>query len=360
MKTDNHIGGRFFGKLIKEVMYDLEESKYQNLEPRLSIYGRSASEWDKLANWAINNQVYSDNVRWLIQVPRLFDIYKANGLVKNFAEILDNLFRPLFEVTKDPNSHPALHRFLQYVIGFDSVDDESKPENPLFDRDVPIPEEWTDDENPPYAYYLYYMYANMTVLNHFRAERGLNTFVLRPHCGEAGPVQHLVAGFMMSESIAHGLLLRKVPVLQYLYYLCQIGIAMSPLSNNSLFLNYNRSPLPEYLARGLHISLSTDDPLQFHFTKEPLMEEYSIATQVWKMSACDMCELARNSIIMSGFSNEVKQHWLGPSYTRSGIAGNDVTRTNVPDIRVAYRHETMVEELNNIFRGVEGLRGFTP
>ena len=96
-----------------------------------------------------------------------------------------------------------------------------------------------------------------------------------------------------------------MPVLQYLYYLCQIGIAMSPLSNNSLFLNYNRSPLPEYLARGLHISLSTDDPLQFHFTKEPLMEEYSIATQVWKMSACDMCELARNSIIMSGFSNEV-------------------------------------------------------
>ena len=94
-------------------MYDLEESKYQNLEPRLSIYGRSTSEWDKLANWAINNNVYSDNVRWLIQVPRLFDIYKANGLVANFAEIIDNLFKPLFEVTKNPNSHPALHRFLQ-------------------------------------------------------------------------------------------------------------------------------------------------------------------------------------------------------------------------------------------------------
>ena len=188
------------------------------------------------------------------------------------------------------------------------MDDESKPENPLFDRDVPTPEEWREDENPPYAYYVYYMYANMTVLNHFRAERGLNTFVLRPHCGEAGPVQHLVAGFMMSESIAHGLLLRKVPVLQYLYYLCQIGIAMSPLSNNSLFLNYNRSPLPEYLARGLHISVSTDDPLQFHFTKEPLMEEYSIATQVWKMSSCDMCELARNSVIMSGFSHKVIKH----------------------------------------------------
>ena len=71
------------------------------------------------------------------------------------------------------------------------------------------------------------------------------------------------------------------------YCFCQVGIAMSPLSNNSLFLNYNRSPLPDYLARGLHISLSTDDPLQFHFTKEPLMEEYSIAAQVNFKSGID-------------------------------------------------------------------------
>lgn len=101
----------------------------------------------------------------------------------------------------------------------------------------------------------------------FHRDQGLNTFVLRPHCGEAGPIQHLVCGYMMAENISHGLLLRKVPVLQYLYYLAQIGIAMSPLSNNSLFLNYHRNPLPEYLARGLCVSLSTDDPLQFHFTK---------------------------------------------------------------------------------------------
>lgn len=113
MKTDNYVGGKFFGRIIKEVMYDLEESKYQNLELRISIYGRSPSEWDKLAEWAINNHVYSDNVRWLIQVPRLYDIYKCNKLVENFSEIIDNLFRPLFEVTKDPSTHPALHRFLQ-------------------------------------------------------------------------------------------------------------------------------------------------------------------------------------------------------------------------------------------------------
>ncbi|KAK0083900.1 hypothetical protein PV325_007963 [Microctonus aethiopoides] len=353
LKTDNYLDGSYFARIIKEVASDLEESKYQNAELRLSIYGKSPEEWDKLARWAIKGDVYSDNVRWLIQIPRLYDIFKLNKLMANFQEILNNIFLPLFEVTNDPNTHPELHKFLQYVIGFDSVDDESKPENPLFDKDVCPPEKWNDIENPPYAYYQYYTYANMTVLNHFRAEQGFNTFVLRPHCGEAGPIQHLVCGFMMAENISHGLLLRKVPVLQYLYYLAQIGIAMSPLSNNSLFLNYHRNPLPEYLARGLCVSLSTDDPLQFHFTKEPLMEEYSIAAQVWKLSSCDMCELARNSVLMSGFPHKSKQYWLGPNYTKEGVAGNDITRTNVPDIRVAYRYETLLDELSNIFKVVE-------
>lgn len=353
LKTDNYIGGRYFANIIKEVCSDLEESKYQNAELRLSVYGKHENEWSNLARWAVTHNVYSDNVRWLIQVPRLFDIFKTNKFMNNFGEVINNLFRPLFAVSIDPSSDPNLHAFLQYVIGFDSVDDESKPENPMLDKDTVPPQHWTDDENPPYAYYLYYMYANMCTLNRLRQSRGLKTFVLRPHCGEAGAIQHLVAGYMLADNISHGLLLRKTPVLQYLYYLAQIGIAMSPLSNNSLFLNYHRNPLPEYLARGLLISLSSDDPLQFHFTKEPLMEEYSIATQVWKLSQTDMCELARNSVLMSGFEHELKRFWAGPNYTREGVAGNDIKRTNVPNIRVAYRYETLVEELSNIFSHAE-------
>ncbi|KAG7227115.1 hypothetical protein INR49_022463 [Caranx melampygus] len=352
IKTDNHIEGKYFGHIIKEVMADLEESKYQNVELRLSIYGRSRDEWDKLAKWAVKHQVYSTNVRWLVQVPRLFDVYHTKKQLCNFQEMLENIFMPLFEVTVNPSSHPELHLFLQHVVGFDSVDDESKPEQHIFNLDSPLPVNWTEEDNPPYSYYLYYMYANMTVLNHLRRQQGFHTLVLRPHCGEAGPIHHLVSGFMLSENISHGLLLRKAPVLQYLYYLAQIGIAMSPLSNNSLFLSYHRNPLPEYLSRGLMVSLSTDDPLQFHFTKEPLMEEYSIAAQVWKLSSCDMCELARNSVLMSGFSHKVKSYWLGPHYIKEGQESNDIRRTNVPDIRVAYRYETMCEELNLITQAI--------
>ncbi|XP_059806100.1 AMP deaminase 2-like isoform X2 [Hypanus sabinus] len=348
IKTDNYVGGKYFGHIIKEVMEDLEESKYQNAELRLSIYGRSRDEWDRLAKWAVKHKVYSNNVCWLVQVPRLFDVFRTKKQLNNFQDMLENIFLPIFEATINPRNHPELHLFLQHVVGFDSVDDESKPEHHIFNADSPLPVNWTEDDNPPYAYYLYYMYANMTVLNHLRKKRGFNVFVLRPHCGEAGPIHHLISGFMLSQSISHGLLLRKAPVLQYLYYLDQIGIAMSPLSNNSLFLSYHRNPLPEYLSRGLMVSLSTDDPLQFHFTKEPLMEEYSIAAQVWKLSSCDMCELARNSVIMSGFSHKIKGYWLGPNYQKESIEGNDIRRTNVPDIRVGYRHETLCEELNLI------------
>ena len=46
------------------------------VELRVSIYGRSKDEWDKLAKWATMHNVYSYNVRWLIQIPRL--LYVSN------------------------------------------------------------------------------------------------------------------------------------------------------------------------------------------------------------------------------------------------------------------------------------------
>ncbi len=54
------------------------------------------------------------------------------------------------------------------MIGFDSVDDESKHEGVMFHEDSPLPAEWSSEENPPYAYYLYFMYCNIMVVNHVR------------------------------------------------------------------------------------------------------------------------------------------------------------------------------------------------
>ncbi|GJZ44069.1 AMP deaminase [Tanacetum coccineum] len=337
LKQDNLIQGRFLAELTKQVFTDLDASKYQMAEYRISIYGRKQSEWDNLASWIVNNELYSDNVVWLIQLPRLYNIYKEMGIVTSFQTILDNVFLPLFEVTVDPSSHPQLHVFLKQVVGLDLVDDESKPERRPT-KHMPTPSQWTNIFNPAFSYYL-------------RESKGMNTIRFRPHCGEAGDIDHLAAAFLTTHNIAHGINLRKSPVLQYLYYLAQIGLAMSPLSNNSLFLDYHRNPFPMFFLRGLNVSLSTDDPLQIHLTKEPLVEEYSIAASVWKLSACDLCEIARNSVYQSGFSHVLKSHWIGREYYRRGPDGNDIRKTNVPHIRLEFRDMIWREEMQQIYLG---------
>ncbi|KAJ6657934.1 hypothetical protein lerEdw1_001724 [Lerista edwardsae] len=408
LKSENAIDGEYFATIIKEVGSDLEDAKYQFAEPRLSIYGRSPEEWPKLANWFNKHRVYSPNMKWMIQVPRIYDVFRSKNFLPHFGKMLENIFVPVFEATINPQANKELSVFLRHhyreygyfmgnpvnlfqhilnqiriiqhiqssissrafigfwilpqnhlydlqITGFDSVDDESKHSGHMFSTKSPKPEEWTQEKNPSYTYYVYYMYANIMVLNHLRRERGMNTFLFRPHCGEAGAITHLLAAFMTADNISHGLNLKKSPVLQYLYFLAQIPIAMSPLSNNSLFLEYAKNPLLDFHQKGLMVSLSTDDPMQFHYTKEPLMEEYAIAAQVFKLSTCDMCEIARYSVLQCGLSHEEKLHILGKNYLEEGPQGNDIRKTNVAQIRMAYRYETWCYELDLIAEGLKAV-----
>ena len=54
---------------------------------RLTAHSNT-EEWDKLAKWIVKNELFSDNVRWLIQIPRLYDIFKKSGGVKDFEEVV--------------------------------------------------------------------------------------------------------------------------------------------------------------------------------------------------------------------------------------------------------------------------------
>ena len=70
---------------MKGISDDLEDNKYQQSEPRISIYGRcrclsrairyllfrSIDEWSKLAAWFTEHKVFSHTVRYLIQVHEL-------------------------------------------------------------------------------------------------------------------------------------------------------------------------------------------------------------------------------------------------------------------------------------------------
>lgn len=343
LKYNNYNKGLYLAEVTQQVFDDLEANKYQYAEYRLSIYGRQRNEWDVLAEWVVDNKLNSEKVRWMIQIPRLYEVYKRAKEINSFQDMLDNIFLPLFEVTVDPQSHPKLHVFLKTVVGFDSVDDESLRET-LYSSNPVTPAKWDMEYSPSYAFFSFYVYANLQVLNKLRAAKGMTTFAYRPHGGEAGDVEHLAACYLLARSINHGLVLQHNPVLQYLYYLRQIGISMSPLSNNLLFVEYKKNPFPRFFARGLNVTLSTDDPLMIHVTKEPLVEEYSVAAQVWKLKAVDMCEIARNSVLQSGFEHRFKVHWVGNSYWLRSTEGNDLRQTNVPDIRMQFRYELLAGE----------------
>lgn len=65
------------------------------------------NEWDKLAKWIVNNKLFSHNVRWLVQVPRLYEVYKATKSVNNFEDILKSQQSDLSSSTR---SHSLMYQ----------------------------------------------------------------------------------------------------------------------------------------------------------------------------------------------------------------------------------------------------------
>eukprot|EP00854_Cymbomonas_tetramitiformis_P011458 gene11458-13542_t len=369
LKSDNVQNGKYFAELLQIFMARValfskrSHGFNEAAEPRLSIYGRKRSAWDDLARWVVRNDLlqHPDRIRWMVQIPRLYGVFRKSGSVNNFQDILTNIFAPLFEVSADPSSHPELHQFLEYVGAFDCVDDESVRDELLlqstgrradgsYGGNVP-PENYTKQENPPYSYYLYYLYANLTQLNRLRRSRGLNTFAFKPHCGEAGEPHHLATAFLLADSINHGILLKDTPSLQYLYYLAQIGMSLCPLSNHHLFTRLSDSPVEIMHKRGLCVALGTDDPMQFHTSESPLCEEYTVAKASFQFTSADLCEIARHSVLISSFPESIKRQWLDPSRPNADLQLlNDINVTNVPSIRQAFRQESLQRELQYVNR----------
>uniref|UniRef100_A0A1I8F8U7 Phosphoinositide phospholipase C n=1 Tax=Macrostomum lignano TaxID=282301 RepID=A0A1I8F8U7_9PLAT len=342
LKTDNHIGAGSSAEILREVMNDLKESRYQNAE------------------------LLAVNLRF--PACSMCTVVHASW---TFPDILDNLFRRWFEATIDPSSHPHLFVFMQSVVAFDSVDDESKSEFRVFDHDSPGTGRMDGESAQPAD-------ALLPVLP---TERGLQPIVLRPHCARLDLCIIWQPPSCWTDNISHGMLLRSwwatsfpdlqllcqpprssvaapsqlvphcssamifprynftpsrpQPVLQYLYYLAQVPMAMSPLSNNSLFLPYSAVPCQTFHAKALCVTLSTDDPLMFHIHQ----------------GAADGRVLYRGSGVASS-PTQTCASWPGtlsvgsarPINTK-GVLGTIFVYTNLPNVRVAFRFENLLHEL---------------
>lgn len=163
-------------------------------------------------------------------------------------------------------------------------------------------------------------------------------------CGEAGPLYHLATSWLFCAGISHGIQLDHDPVMQYLYYLAQVPMGVSPVSNAVLFVEYNQNPFPRFFRRGLNVALTTDDPMMFHMTSCPLLEEYSMARTVFRLSTVDLAEISRNSC-RAAFSAQERMHLHGK---------DEPDRTNIPLCRLQHRADMLGHELGCLRAGAKG------
>eukprot|EP00931_Biecheleriopsis_adriatica_P089441 TRINITY_DN63575_c0_g1_i1.p1 TRINITY_DN63575_c0_g1~~TRINITY_DN63575_c0_g1_i1.p1 ORF type:complete len:568 (+),score=110.56 TRINITY_DN63575_c0_g1_i1:118-1821(+) len=330
-KHSRTLDGEFLLLFIKKVV-DKAKARNTFLEPRISIKGRKKGEWESLAKWVYRHQdqLVRPHLLWAVQLPRVYQVHKTRDQVKSFGELMSNFFGPLFEATMEPEAHKELAWFLEHCGVIDTVDNEDKPDGYELDA-LPPASDYTSATNPPYGYYHFYFWANLQALDKLRVGKGMRSLTLRPHCGEAGPVHHLASAFLFAHNISHGINLIHEPTLEYLYYVAQVGLSVSPMSNKALFIPYTSNPFALFFKRGLCVTLTTDDPLMFHMTPTPLLEEYASARLVWGLTMVDLCEIAHHSVHISSLSQQQKLQ----------LGSRDLAASNVPQVRWAFREQVL-------------------
>jgi AMP deaminase len=142
--------------------------------------------------------------------------------------------------------------------------------------------------------------------------------------------------------ICHGTYLIENPVLQLLYMTCDIGVSVSVSSNHYLFLDYSKNPIRDFFETGMRISVSTDDGLIFHKSRNALNDEISKVSLMYRFSSIDISELFRNSVLMSTYSTAQKKDMLSEDFA-------DPTLTNLPPSRINFRERIFQRTLAAIY-----------
>ncbi|EJS43158.1 YJL070C [Saccharomyces arboricola H-6] len=392
LEFDNFIEGEYLAEIfIKYVIHILEKSKYQlaQVSVNFQFYSKGENWYQKFSQWLLRWKLVSYNIRWNIQITRIFPKLFKENVVSNFQEFLDFIFSPLFslekkEITDSPvdTNTIGLQFFLSNVCSMDLVIKESDDYYWKEFTDMNCkPKFWTaQGDNPTVAYYMYYIYKNLSKLNFLRSENLQNTIILRNYCSPlfsrtsqfgvdlyfTDQVESLVCNLLL----CNGGLLQVEPlwdtasVIQYLFYLFQIPILAAPLSsvsilnsNNSSSLNhksmvlehdylkdqattkinpsrditigeqrsYETNPFMKMFKMGLKISLSSKSILyNSSYTLEPLIEEYSVAASIYLLNPTDLCELSRTSVLSSGYEGWYKAHWIGVGINKTSFFEENV------------------------------------
>jgi len=311
------------------------------------------NSWNYLAEWVMKNHL--DQIKWIVVIPRVYLFKKKkNGENYNFEKYLAEIFDPLFDATNSSTEqNEKLRKFLLSVSAI-SISEEKNEVVPIASTFVGDASKFNQDHEPSFGYYTFHFYANLYTFNIFRASKKLNTIIFRPHCRATADRDFhrlsLIFAYYLTDVVDGGYLLLKIPVLNFLYYLSEIGLVCG-LSVEGLDVQQN--PFFFYYKLGMKIALSSGLYSLFHFTREPLKEDFSIATKLWPLGKCECLEIMRNSILSSGLSHTEKSTLLGKNYYLSSSNANDFSKTGLPNTRFLFRSESVQQQINLLKLNVE-------
>jgi adenosine deaminase len=131
------------------------------------------------------------------------------------------------------------------------------------------------------------------------------------HAGEVGGSSSIWGAVksLGAERIGHGVGARgDEQLLEYLRT-HNVSVEMCPTSNveTGAVRSYEEHPLPEYLRRGLLVSLNSDDPAMFGVS---LTDEYKLCSRLLKLTWADIKTLCFNGVVGSFLPDLFKEEML--------------------------------------------------
>lgn len=147
-----------------------------------------------------------------------------------------------------------------------------------------------------------------------------NNFTYLPfvfHCAETDNVTHASSNtfdaiLLNSIRLGHALGLRNHPAMMRIVRKLNIGLEICPISNQLLryFADIRTHPASQYIAKGMPVTLNSDDPDIYGYDSPVPTPDYFMAFLSWDLGISALKEIAENSIITSTLDYATKQQKL--------------------------------------------------
>ncbi len=179
------------------------------------------------------------------------------------------------------------------VVGFDLVDEEDA------------------------GFTLHHYASDFVAIRNYAIGKGLAPLPFYFHCAETDNVTHASSNafdaiLLNSKRLGHALGLRDHPWLMKIVNSSRIALELCPVSNQLLrfYDDIRTHPGATYVAEGLPVTLSSDDPEIYGYSSAANTPDFFMAYLSWDLSLASVKQIALNSLLYSALGDAEKQQKL--------------------------------------------------